>query len=476
MKVLLVTGLLAEEIVKRYAGESSVETEVLALKVPVAALLNVEYIAMELKKLDLKDFDIILIPGLVRGDASIITNATGIPTFKGPKYAADLPMVLNSLGKVKLSPLIPACDILRGGLQESVLKEFIYVEDNKDSLLKKPGNMLIGGLAVGKDFPMRVMAEIVDAPLLSINEIKRLAKRYVNFGAEIIDIGMIAGESRPVDAEHIVRVVKSVVDVPVSIDTFDSTEIEKAVNAGADLILSVDAGNVEELASFASEIAVVVIPTNQCEGYIPKKVEERVTLLEENIGRARSLGFKKVIGDLILEPINVFESLKAFYDFSCRNPYTPLLMGISNVTELMDVDSIGVNALLTRIASEIGVNILLVTEKSDKCRGSVREVVTASKMMFLAKRRSSAPKDLGIDLLILKNKRIREEPYNRGWESEAEVILATEKRGFIPDTKGFFKIFVYRDYEDIVACYFINSSSSVFLKLPEYIVKFFLLN
>lgn len=40
MKVLLVTGKLAETIVRRHARESRVETSVVALPVPVASLLT----------------------------------------------------------------------------------------------------------------------------------------------------------------------------------------------------------------------------------------------------------------------------------------------------------------------------------------------------------------------------------------------------------------------------------------------------
>ena len=90
-----------------------------------------------------------------------------------------------------------------------------------------------------------------------------------------------------------------------------------------------------------------------------------------------------------------------------------LFVGVSNVTELMDADSVGVNALLARLSSEVGASILLATEKSDKARGSVGEEATAAKMMFLAKKRGSVPKDLGVDLLVLKDKRNREEPYDR---------------------------------------------------------------
>ena len=55
MKVLLITGVLAEDAVRRYAKESNAETEVLSLKVPVAAFLTPEIIVEALKKLSLSN-------------------------------------------------------------------------------------------------------------------------------------------------------------------------------------------------------------------------------------------------------------------------------------------------------------------------------------------------------------------------------------------------------------------------------------
>jgi len=404
----------------------------------------------------------ILVPGLIRGDTSIVEDATRIPTFKGPRYAADLPTVLDILGHVKLSKVTPACDLLKDELQRKALQEMYIAEKNRDVLLKNPGNMLIRELTIGRDFPMRVMAEIIDAPLLSDDDIQAIARRYVELGAEIIDVGMVAGESRPSDARRAVKAVKSVVKVPVSIDTLDLDEAREAVSAGADMILSADAGNIEDIATFASTLAVVIIiPTNHREGYFPKKAEERVSLLEETIGKARKLGITRIIGDLILDPVNmpgIVESLVAFHEFAKRNADVPLLMGVGNVTELMDADSVGINALLAGIASEIGASILLTTEKSDKTKGSVRELAIASKMMFLAKKRGSVPKDLGFDLLMLKDKRIREEPYNREVEAEKQIITAAEKReSLLFDPKGCFKIMIDRGSDVIAALHFSTS-------------------
>ena len=77
MKVLLVTGQLAEETVRRYAQESSVETETLALKIAVAAFLTPQTIIEGLKDRKLTDFNAIIVPGLVRGDTTAISKVTG---------------------------------------------------------------------------------------------------------------------------------------------------------------------------------------------------------------------------------------------------------------------------------------------------------------------------------------------------------------------------------------------------------------
>jgi dihydropteroate synthase-like protein len=455
LKVLLITGVLAEDTVKHYAKESSVDTETLALKMAVAALLTPQTIANALKKTNLSKFNMILVPGLVRGDTTVIAKVTGIPTFKGPSYAADLPTVLDSLCEGQLSTVVPACDLLRKKLAQKALQEIEKAEANRDELLKKPGNILIGDLAVGKEFPMRVLAEIVDAPLMDKETIQQTAKRFVEAGADIIDVGMVAGESRPKDAKCIVEWVKQVIDVPVSIDTLDPAEIQAAVQAGVELILSGDEGNIEEIAPFASKVAVVVIPTNQRQGYFPKKAKDRVKYLEEIISKAKKLGITNFIADLVLDPSDVLESFIAFKEFAARNPAVPLFVGVSNVTELMDADSVGINAILARLSSEVDASILLATEKSAKAKGTVAEEVAAAKMMFLAKKRGSVPKDLGIDLLILKDKRVHEEPYDKKIEECAKVVDASEQLEPAPlESESMFKITVNRMDNVLVAFHY----------------------
>jgi dihydropteroate synthase-like protein len=460
VRVLLVTGQLAQGMVRDYAKESNVETEIVALQLAVAAFLTPQTVINELQKVKLSGFNMILVPGLVRGDTAAISKATGVPTFKGPRYAADLPTVLDMLCDVQLSTTVPADDLLREKLAEKAMAEIQKTEANREALLKKPGSMLIGNVALGKDFPMRILAEIVDAALMDKETIQRTAKRFVSVGADIIDVGMVAGESNPENAKRMVQWVKQAVDVPVSIDTLDSAEIQAAVEAGADLVLSADAGNLEAIAPYVKGVAVVVIPTNQRLGFFPKKAADRVKYLEEIITKAKNLGVKRCLADLVLEPSDIMESFVAFREFAARNPNVPLFVGVSNVTELFDADSVGLNAVLARLSSEVGASMLLATEKSDKAKGTVKEEVTAAKMMFLAKKRGSAAKDLGIDLLILKDKRNREEPYDKKLEEGAKVVAAERLEPAVLDAEGMFKISIDRKEGTLVAAHYLSSDTN----------------
>ncbi|MCW4028967.1 MAG: dihydropteroate synthase-like protein [Candidatus Bathyarchaeota archaeon] len=459
MKALLVTGTLAEATVKQYANQSHTQTQVLALNTPVAAFLTPQTIIQTLQQTPLKNIDLILTPGQMPHNTQPITDALHIPTYKGPRYAADLPVVLDALGKVTLSTVVPACDLMREKVKEAALQELKKTETNKETLLQTPGNLTVKDVALGKAFPMRVLAEIADAPLLETQKIAQLAKQYVASGANIIDLGMVAGQTRPSDAKRAVEAVKAAVGVPVSIDTLNPVEVEAAVAAGADLILSADEGNLEAIAPFARDTAVVVIPTNQRRGYFPQTPRERVELLERLIAHAQELGFKKIIGDLILEPTKILDSYVAFREFAHRNPNVPLMIGIANVVELFDADSVGLNALLTRLSAEVGADILLVTEETPKTRGSIKEASTAAKMMFLAKKRDSVPRDLGLDLLILKDKIDRESPLRLDVKN-AVTAQTHETAPFVSDPCGVFRVLVDHQGGMLVAAHYASGDTS----------------
>jgi len=459
--VLILTGRLAEEGVRRSVSGLEMDVDIRTLPVSVAAFITPEQAAKALGDLTAGDYDFILLPGMVRGDVASIEKATGIPTFKGPTHYNDLPVVLGLMDEIELSKTIPASDLIRDKLTERAISEIEGAERDRMRGITERGGLVIGRggheVPVGSTFPMRVIAEIVNAPAMSEEAVKNRAIYYESQGADIVDIGMLAGVPKPEVVKDLVDVVRSSVGLPISIDTLDPREIEVAVDSGVDLVLSIDRGNMEEAAPFLSDVPVVVLPSNTKEGVLPKGAEERFISLEENIMLAKNLGIKRIIADLVLEPAirpGVFESLKAYQLFRMVDGTTPVLFGLGNVTELIDAESTGVNGLLTALACEVGADLLFVPEYSQKAQGSVREVVTASKMMFLAKLRETPPKDVGIDLLVLKEKRWLEDRYDREAEEGVEVIEAVGDDLNKSDEMGWFRIQVDREKKQVVASHF----------------------
>lgn len=420
MRILLITGKLAEPLVRKY----SEGCDVFVTPVSVAAFLTPEMIVRHLKKGGIRseDYDLILIPGLVRGSAQLIENELGIPAFKGPRNAMDLPVILQAVRKgFKLSKEVPADELFSMDTLNKVKDIRNKAKDRRyiERALKKPWNVLIGNLPSGRDFPARILGEVVDAPKLGVEGTVRKALYYLRKGADIVDIGMVAGETN-LDFVEFLPEIREILeeesfDVPISFDSLNTKEIENALDY-ADLFLSVDGSNLEEL---VTEKPVVLIPTNQRKGFFPAKPAERVSFLEELKEKATGLGYHVVILDLILEHVpHLARSITAFQLYRERNPDDVLLAGVGNVVELYDADSVGMNALLAGIAKELSINLLLTTETSAKAKGSVRELKRAVDMNLF-----EMPKDLGFDLLILKEKRTKD------WRFEpAEEVIEADGR------------------------------------------------
>lgn len=465
MKVLIVTGTLASNTVKKVSKKSKQDAHVYTINTPIAAFLTPKKILNEIKNItDLDSFEMIITPGLIRKDVMEIESETGIPTYKGSTSAADLNIVLDMVDELELSSKTPADKLIEEELQKRALKFIENFENDskkREKLLKKSENILVGNLPVGEDFPMRVLAEIANAPLLSKEDLIKRARYFVESGAQMIDIGMIAGETLDYKIPEMVKTLKeNLKDIPVSIDTLNPVEIKTAVESGVDMVLSLDLGNYEEVLPLINEknIPAVILPTDFSKNRTPETVEDRVNGLEELMKKCRGID---VIADLILDPINsssIVESIIACYEFKKKNK-VPLFFGVGNVTELLDTDSVGVNSLLSGIAMELGASILFTPEESGKTIGSVHELSVSSKMMFLAKNRGSIPKDLGINLILLKDKR-RGEIITEN--IDAPVVEGAEDYKFTHDSQGSFKIMV--DGKLIKAVHYVKMQPDLIIK------------
>ena len=426
MKVLIVTSKTLENEIEKLLKNYNVDVIGIG---EVATLIKENELINSLKKKNPNEYDIILLPGNIKIDIKHLEKTLGINNiYLGTKHYKDLKILFKYLNKIKLSKNKPADELIKDILIKENLS--IYERCFTKEYVMKYGKNFIGNLPYGKGFPIRIISEINFCEEKDFDEILNEAKYYLSSGADIIDLGF--NEKCPDKVYNVVKLLKSKINVPISIDTMDYDNIKSGIKAGCDLILSLNKKLIEKFDEIPCH--VVIIPDSF------ENLNERLNSIEENIKLAMKKGF-----DIILDPIlkveNIFESFLCYKIL--KDKYNlPLLAGIGNITEMIDADSIGINAILCKICYEIGIDFMLTTEASDKTKNSVKELSIANRMMFISKIKGIPPKDLGIDLLILKEKNIKRLPV----KLYGERIRAKPSNKFIPDKKGYFKIFVNDEY------------------------------
>lgn len=297
------------------------------------------------------DIDRVILPGHVRGDLEPLEAAWGVPVSRGPKDFRDLP---QHFGMVRRRPP----DYGRHNLE--------------------------------------IIAEINHASRLSLNQIIDQATKYRASGADRIDIGCDPGDNWTGVGES----VQSLTDLGlrVSIDSFNPVEVDSAVRAGADLVLSVNRSNRHHALDWgdAEVVAIPDVPDD-----LDSLCETRAYLVENKI-RYRL--------DPILEPFGhgLMASLERYAEVRRRFPNDPIMMGVGNVTELTDVDSAGLNVFLVGICAELEIQSVLTTEVINWARSSVREIDLARRLMFHAIQNKQVPKYIEPDLVMLRDVRVHE--------------------------------------------------------------------
>jgi dihydropteroate synthase len=131
--------------------------------------------------------------------------------------------------------------------------------------------------------------------------------------------------------------------------------------------------------------------------------------LDETVDELAQAGVRLRI-DPVLEPIGFgfAASLGRYAEVRQRYPDAEMMMGIGNLTELTDVDSAGVNAVLLGFCEELGIRSVLTTQVINWARSSVRECDLARRLVYHSVRRRVLPKHLEPRLVLLRDTKITE--------------------------------------------------------------------
>jgi dihydropteroate synthase len=352
--ILFVTGSLAENavraIVATVAGTVGFDYTIQVLPITVAALMTGKWV---LRKLDVPaGVTRVILPGYLSADLEMLSATLPMRVECGPRDIRDLP-------------------------------DFFGEKREKSA-----------GYGA---YRTAIIAEINHAPALARDELLRRARQLASEGADIIDLGCTPG-SVWTGVGDAVRAVRDA-GLRVSIDSFDVQEVRDACRAGAELVLSVNSTNRDAAPDWGVE--VVAIPDVPGE---EKNFSQTIEFLAAK-GVPQRL-------DPILEPIGFgfTESLLRYAQTRKRYPQLPMMMGIGNITELTDVDSAGINALLLGVCEELSIESVLTTNVINWARSSVRECDVARRLMHYACQQRVPPKRLDDRLVQLRDPRVREFP------------------------------------------------------------------
>lgn len=371
-RIALVTGTLAEPALRRVAAElndelnaesnkiGTAEPTVVVLNIQVAALMTVEWVA---KKLVLpgepREYERVIVPGYCRGDLTVLEAKLGVPVERGPDNLHDLPTYLGRKNRTEAGEY--------------------------------------------GQFDIEIIAEINHAARLPIEVIIAMATEYQTAGADVIDIGCDPQMDRPAWA-GVGDVVRTLTQqgLRVSVDSFQPDEVAIAVEAGAELVLSVNSSNREHAVQWKTSdgqtVEVVAIPDT------PTDLDS----LDETVAYLSAHGIPFRI-DPIIEPIGFgfATSLGRYLAVRQRYPDAQIMMGIGNLSEMTEVDSAGVNMLLIGFCQELGIRSVLTTQVINWCRSAVAEIDIARRVVRYAAQRSTPPKHIDERLVMLRDPKQR---------------------------------------------------------------------
>lgn len=367
-RLLFLTGRLAEPRLQRTVASLGLPDgswRIANVGVKVAALMTEAIVRNRLPAPLAADR--VIVPGRSRMDLGQLQDHFGVPFERGPDEIIDLPQYFG-----------------RGG---------------------KPPDL--------SQHDMRIFAEIIEAPALSVDEFVTRAKALMASGADIIDIGCQPDVPYP-HLEDTVRALKAE-GFKVSVDSGNFDELRRGALAGADFLLSLDETTLDVVDGTAAVPVLVPKP----HGDLPSLVRA--------IDAAKAKGIPH-LADPILDPIHFgfTVSLERYAELRRARPDVEILMGTGNLTELTDADSQGVTATLLGICSELRIRNVLVVQVSPHTRRTVEEHDAARRLMYRAREDDSLPKGYGGGLLSLHDLR----PFPQSPEQIAALAADVRDKNF----------------------------------------------
>ncbi|AFZ71263.1 dihydropteroate synthase-like enzyme [Caldisphaera lagunensis DSM 15908] len=378
MKIAVLTSTTAEEMVKDIVtndNKHGYNIEVVPLPVPVISILDTNTISKIISRRKdilekIRDSNLVMIPGLVRGDSSIIEKVANVETYKGPKSLGILPYALDFIHNGGKLDKQKSAEEVMGSITPKISYKTAFKIDNIEIPIRGP--------------PVLIVAEI--HPNTKVDEVESLAKRYVNDGAKIIIIGSNL-ESDPSVIEKKIKIASNY--APIIAEISDISLINRYRQAGI-VGISTSAHLIEkDLEDIPNDLVLIIGDRN-------------ITKLKKVGSELLSKGYKLIIDPVLGIPCIDFVKSINRYTKIIKSLNAPILFSAADVTEELEADTIGIHSLLATISIELRASLYLVVEETYKSHRGVAEAREALRVAETAYSLKSTPRGLFSKLLVVK--------------------------------------------------------------------------
>ncbi len=403
-KVWIVTGEYAYPMVKDYVDRhvrprvKNIDVRIVKIPVKVIGLATAEIILYHLrdKLREMVKPDIILVPGLVRGDLRIVQEEFGVRVVRGPRRLEQLGLAFM-IGVDNLDPVRPAEEIIYEKLRGII---------EKASEERMRHSFIVKGVRVPVSPPPFVTALVLDHGL----GLEWLEKYIRRTRPDLLALPPYEPSEELVELLDRLREYRGRIIAPLQyLDTVESMGVKPVLVYGV----------LPEQLETVEKDRGVILETYSDPG---KAVEKAMDMPERTILDA----------SLPSNPYKLMDRLN----------YMRNINGVAksawptNIGWGVDVDSHGIYGLLLPLLAWAGIGLLFIWELEEKLYYSLEEIKILSTLHLLATYTGQDPRGLGVDLLMVKPRIL----HWYDFEKPSKTINARADDSITLDPMGIFKI------------------------------------
>ncbi|NPA99008.1 MAG: DUF4346 domain-containing protein [Crenarchaeota archaeon] len=403
-KVWVVTGEYAYPMVKEYIDRyvrprvKNIDVRIVKIPVKVIGLATAEivlyYLKDKLRKMEKPD--IILVPGLVRGDLRFVQEELGVRVVRGPRRLEQLGLAFM-IGVENLDPVRPAEEIIYEKLRG-------IVEKAAEERMRQA--FIVNGVRIPIIPPPFTTALVLDHGL----GLEWLEKYIGRTRPDLLALPPYEPSEDLVELLDKLREYKGRIIAPLQyLDTVKSIGINPVLVYGV----------LPEQVETVEKDKGIILETYSDPG---KAVEKAMDMPERIVLDA----------SLPTNPSRLLDKLN----------YMRMVHGVAkscwptNIGWGIDADSHGIYGLLLPLLAGAGIGLLIIWELEEKLYHSFEEIKILEALYLLSAHTGQDPRGLGIDLLMVKPRFLHW--YN--FEKPSRTIDAWANESITLDPMGIFKI------------------------------------